>query len=185
MLCRTSTIRHLDSGVSVETPLLIPSFSSRGFATETKAGKPRTSNGETDVEKILRTATEFITDVCLVSAYDIHYGHLSTDSSLLRAPAIVFLDSGGYEIGTHSGYSSVFSYTSPPKSWTREKLTSVFDIWPDHVPAVFVSFDHPDHRSSFGKQVEQARYLFQPYSKHLTLLLLKPETEGHLEKWLS
>ena len=176
MLCRISPIRHLDSGVSVKTPLLIPSFSSRGFARETKDGKPRVSRGETDVEKILRTASEFITDVCLVSAYDIRYKHISIDSELLRAPAVVFLDSGGYEIAPTSGYSSVFSDTVPPKPWTQEDLTSVFDEWPDHVPAVFVSFDHPDHRGSFDEQVRNARRLFQPYSKHLTLLLLKPET---------
>ena len=39
MLYRTSTIRHRDSGVPLKTPLLIPSFSSKGFAKSKKDGK--------------------------------------------------------------------------------------------------------------------------------------------------
>ena len=74
-------------------------------------------------------------------------------------------------------YSSVIDPVSIPEPWTAEKLESVFDNWPDHVPAVFVSFDHPDDRKPFVEQVAEARKLFRKHRQHLRLLLLKPETK--------
>ena len=56
-------------------------------------------------------------------------------------------------------------------------LESVLDEWPDHMPAIFVSFDHPDERKPFADQVSDARSLFRTRRQHLTLLLLKPETK--------
>lgn len=162
MLCRTSTIRHANSGVSMKTPLLIPSFSSRGFAGE--------------IGKILQTASEFLTDVFLISAYDIHHKHLPDPSNLPCKPELIFVDSGGYEISTDTEFSS--PAPSPrPEPWTAEKLESVLACWPERLPAVFVSFDHPDFRKPYGDQVEDARKLFRNHRQHLTLLLLKPESK--------
>ena len=171
MLCRTSTIRHTDSGVSMKTPLLIPSFSSKGFARSKKDGK-------SEIGKILATAGEFLTEVFLISAYDIFYEHLPHPSDMSCTPEMIFVDSGGYEISTDCDYSSVIDPVSNPEPWTTENLESVFDKWPDHVPAVFVSFDHPDDRKPFADQVVDARRLFRKRSQQLTLLLLKPETKA-------
>lgn len=170
MLCKTSTIRHIDSGVSMKTPLLIPSFSSKGFARSKKDGK-------SEIGKILATAGEFLTEVFLISAYDIFYKHLPHPSDMSGTPEMIFVDSGGYEISTDCDYSSVIDPVSNPEPWTTEHLESVFDMWPDHVPAVFVSFDHPDDRKSFADQVVDARRLFRKRRQQLTLLLLKPETK--------
>ena len=63
-LCRTSTIRHKSSGVRLRTPLLIPSFSSKGFARSK-------SDGKSEIGGILATANEFLTEAYLISAYDI------------------------------------------------------------------------------------------------------------------
>ena len=60
MLCRTSTIQHKDSGVSLTTPLLIPSFSSKGFARSKRDGK-------SEIGKILKTMDEFLTEIFLRS----------------------------------------------------------------------------------------------------------------------
>ena len=46
------------------TPLLTPSFSSKGFARSKK-------NGKSEIGKIFATAGEFLTEVFLISAYDI------------------------------------------------------------------------------------------------------------------
>ena len=54
----------------------------------------------------------------------------------------------------------------------------MFDDWPEQIPAVFVSFDHPDDRKPFAAQVADARKLFQKRRQHLTLLLLKPESKA-------
>ena len=170
MLCRTSTIQHRSSGVSVTTPLLIPSFSSKGFGRSTKDDK-------SEIGKILATAAEFVTDVFLISAYDVYYEHLPHPSKLECTPDLIFLDSGGYEISTDRDYSSVIDPLPQPLSWTTVNLASVFDNWPDQVPAVFVSYDHPDDRKPFADQVADARNLFRTRSQHLTLLLLKPENK--------
>ncbi len=170
MLCRTSTILHKNSGVSMKTPLLIPSFSSKGFARSKKDGK-------SEIEKILATVDEFLTDVFLISAYDIFYEHLPRPVDLSCTPEMIFVDSGGYEISTDRDYSSVIDPLPHPEPWTTENLESVFDNWPNHVPAVFVSFDHPDDRKPFADQVTDARKLFRKCRQHLTLLLLKPETK--------
>ena len=92
-------------------------------------------------------------------------------------PDLIFLDSGGYEISTDRDYSSVIDPLPQPLSWTTVNLASVFDNWPDQVPAVFVSYDHPDDRKPFADQVADARNLFRTRSQHLTLLLLKPENK--------
>ena len=170
MLCRTSTIRHMDSGVSMTTPLLIPSFSSKGFSMSKK-------NGKSEVGAILATAGEFLTEVFLISAYDIFYQHLPHPSDLSCTPEMIFVDSGGYEISTDCDYSSVIDPLSYPKPWKTEYLEQVFDNWPNQVPAVFVNYDHPNDRKTFADQVVDAQRLFQRRRQHLTLFLLKPETK--------
>ena len=170
MLCRTSTIQHTESGVSIKTPLLIPSFSSKGFARSKRDGK-------SEIGKILAATSEFLTEVFLISAYDIFYKHLPPPLNLPCTPEMIFVDSGGYEVSMDCDYSSVIDPVSIPEPWTAENLESVFDNWPDHVPAVFVSFDHPDDRKPFVEQVAEARKLFRKHRQHLRLLLLKPETK--------
>ena len=171
MLCRTSTIRHKNSGVSLKTPLLIPSFSSKGFAKSKKDGK-------SEIGRVLETTNEFLADVFLISAYDIHYGHLPCPTEMSSTPEIIFVDSGGYEVSTDSDYSSVIDPVPNPEPWSIENLESVFDNWPDYIPAVFVSFDHPDERKPFCDQIVAARRLFRGFRHQLTLLLLKPETKN-------
>lgn len=173
MLCRTSTIRHMDSGVFVTTPLLIPSFSSKGFSMSKKSGK-------SEISEILETAGEFLTEVFLISAYDIFYKHLPHPSDFSCTPEMIFVDSGGYEISTDCDYSSVIDPLSYPKPWKTAYLEQVFDNWPDQVPAVFVNYDHPNDRKTFADQVVDAQRLFQRRRQHLTLLLLKPETKAQI-----
>ena len=170
MLYKTSTIRHRDSGVSLDTPLLIPSFSSRGFPNSTKKAIIE------DLRKAFETASEFLTDVLLISAYDIHYKYLPPPNDLPRIAELIFVDSGGYEISANSDYSTATDGPFRPEPWTKEDLKSVFDRWPEDIPAVFVSFDHPDERKPLAEQVADARQLFRNHRQHLTLLLLKPET---------
>ena len=172
MLCRSSTFLHKASGVQVKTPLLIPSFSSKGFS--------RSSDGETsDIDKILLSTSEFITEVFLISAYDVFHGFLPQPKDMVCTPELTFVDSGGYEVSTESDYSSVvLDAPSMPKTWSLENLENVLDGWPDEFPAVFVSFDHPNIRKPFDDQVQDAVSLFRSHRQHLHLLLLKPETKA-------
>src|SRR5437762_14241497 len=63
----------------IETPLLIPSFSSKGFP---------------EVKQLIDVMAQYITESTLVSAYDIHHGFIKRHYSFCD---VIFLDSGGYE----------------------------------------------------------------------------------------
>jgi len=170
MHTRTSTLRHDGTGVSIHTPLLIPSFSSKGFA-RAKA------DDKSEIGKILEASGEFLTEAFLISAYDVAYGHIPPPRELPYKPELIFLDSGGYEISTDRDYSSVIDPLPAPHPWNQAKLQAVIDDWPDEIPLVIVSYDHHDDRKPMAKQVAAARKLFKKYPQHLHLLLLKPETE--------
>lgn len=170
MLSRTSTIRHKPSGVTLETPLLIPSFSSKGFSRSK-------TDGKSEVAKILNATGEWLTECFLVSAYDIYYGHIPKPADFGATAELIFLDSGGYEVSTDRDYSSVIDPLPAPEPWDLEKLHSVLDEWPDELPVVIVSYDHQDHRIKFADQVANGRKLAARYANQLHCLLLKPETD--------
>ena len=180
MLCRTSTLTHPPSGVTVPTPLLIPSFSSKGFSTPTNDGK-------SEVNKIFATAAEFITETCLISAYDIFYKHLPNPDNLACTPNLIFLDSGGYEVSGDYGYSATSRPFHYPEDWSLDRLQSVVSSWPDHIPAVFVTYDHPTIRQPFASQLTAALDFLSEIKQHLSLFLLKPETrhQGTLDSTLT
>ena len=78
MLARRRALRL--NGREVErTPLLVPSFSSKGFP---------------DVRKIIEYSSEIIEGPMLVSAYDLHYKAIEPPFDFA---SFLFLDSGGYE----------------------------------------------------------------------------------------
>ena len=167
MLARTSTIVHKPSGVSVETPLLIPSFSSKGFGG---AGR------KSEVRQILGTAAEFLTTAYLISAYDIGQGHLPLPTDLPLKPNLIVLDSGGYEISPDSDFSEVLRPPLRDQAWEVKDLVAVLEKWPPEIPVVFVSYDHPKKRRTFDQQISDARKLFRGRANQLSCFLLKPLT---------
>ena len=171
MFRKTSTLTHRLSGVTVRTPLLIPSFSSKGFA-------PANPGAKSEVGRIFDTTAEFITETCLISAYDIFHGHLPPPTDLSYTPTLLFVDSGGYEVSGDYGYSAISHPSVSALDWPLRNLESVLEDWPEHIPAVFVNYDHPDIRKPFTSQVSDALVLFDKSPKQLRLLLLKPETKS-------
>jgi len=142
-----------------ETPLLVPSFSSKGFP---------------QLSEIVRVCSEYITDCALVSAYDVHYKHL--DEAPLGFPAFWILDSGGYEAGTLEELSELHYSAHKPEKWEPEFLTAVLDQWSPGVPTVAVSYDNPVRRISLEQQIEEALQLFD--GRRLGReFLVKPETK--------
>ena len=167
MLARSSSIQH-PSGIEVQTPLLVPSFSSRGFGFK--------RNGGAEVKKIFEVASEFLADTMLVSAYDLHHSHLGPVEHAVVD--LTFVDSGGYETSDEPDLSSVYDQPVEAKPWVAAALKEVLDSWPAHIPAVLVSFDSPDVRHSLSDQVESAKTLLVSYPDQLHALLVKPETES-------
>lgn len=143
------------------TPLLIPSFSSKGFP---------------ELRKILAMMGEFITDSVLVSAYDEHYKFLT--SRKLTFPSLIFLDSGGYEARVEHDLSESYGQDYRPKKWTSKQHRAVLDGWSASQPAVAISFDSPRRHSKIERQLDAALRLKARYPQFVHEFLLKPERKG-------
>lgn len=166
-LVKSSTLVHEASGVKIQTPLLVPSFSSKGFAG---AGE------KSEVRQMLETAWEFLTTTYLISAYDIERGHLPKPAQLAAPPEAIILDSGGYEISDDYDFAEVARIPVADQKWELHELESVINSWPAEIPTVLVSYDHPRKRKLVAQQIEEARQLFRKYPSQFSCLLLKPET---------
>ena len=169
MFSRTSKLIHPASGISLETPLLIPSFSSKGFGFGRE--------GKSEITQVIEASKEFITKTCLVSAYDVHYQYIPEPQDLLINVDLMFLDSGGYEVSNDRDLSAIGKPIHRPREWSLEKLEDIWDQWPCDIPAVFVSYDHPNQRKSVLEQIRDAEQSLLTRSKHLHSFLLKPQTK--------
>lgn len=170
-LGRSSKLTH-PSGTVVETPLLVPSFSGKGFEMQ--------KNGKSMIAKVIAATSTMLTDAMLVSAYDLHYRHIEHPSRLGSIPGITFVDSGGYEISDDQDLSSVRIHNPVKHAWTEELLRSVLKSWPKRLAAVFVSYDNPNEkRPSISEQLSRSLDLFSEHRDHLTTFLVKPEKKGH------
>lgn len=141
----------------LKTPLLVPSFSSKGFP---------------EVEKILQFSEEFLTDTLLISAYDIHYKKVPNTIAFVP---IVFLDSGGYECSKDVEFSDLGVMPHSPKEWTAEMHRAVVDGWDTDGQTVVISYDHPHSRYPIEEQIVHASSLFKG-QQVVREFLIKPET---------
>lgn len=165
---RRSTLIHPATKTRIETPLLVPSFSSKGLQFR--------NNGTSEVRQILDISSEFITESFLISAYDIYYKYLPSAKDLPFRPDVIVLDSGGYEISKDRDLSDVIDPTAGRNKWDVELLRSILQDWPEEYPSILVSYDHPKEHISFVEQAERARELFNDHQKHLHTFLIKPES---------
>jgi hypothetical protein len=141
------------------TPALVPSFSSKGFEA---------------VKGIIEVMSQTITDSALISAYDLH--HKLIDAAP-KGPALLILDSGGYESSKDSELSDNNMNTYRALNWTREQHSAVLDSFTPDQPTLAVTYDHPKSRASVKEQIAQALELFKGRSFGKEILF-KPDTEG-------
>ena len=167
MLCRSCDIHH-PLGSTLKTPLLVPSFSSKGFGLD--------KDERSEIKQIFSLVSEYLIDTMLISAYDLAYENLEPLRSSITE--IVIVDSGGYEISDYYDLSAVSRKPVQPKEWNLQLLRAVYDAWPERIPAILVSYDHPSLRHSLQDQIESARSLFSHYPRQLHTLLVKPETKN-------
>ena len=167
---RSRTIVH-PSGEKFETPLLVPSFSSKGFLM--KNTKEATIS---ECFEVMMVATGFIDESLLVSAYDL-YHNLIPKPCEFKSARINFIDSGGYETSQNYDLSGVNKYNHKVKPWDADKLKKVLLGWPDDMSGIMVSYDHGDLRLSIDEQVENAQKLFYEHKSLMSDFLIKPETK--------
>lgn len=173
MLARSSLLRT-PSGARLETPALIPSFSSKGF---------RIGDDDSDLADVLEVTAPLINDSFLISAYDIchdllpNLGHLRTHppEGLYASPEVLFVDSGGFEVAPAHDLSETYEFAYEPLDWDEELHAETLDSLPSELPAVVISFDR---KAPTIDQIQHAADLFDGYPSFLHALLLKPETEA-------
>jgi len=157
MLAKRRVIRFNNTEIE-RTPLLVPSYSSKGF--------PQVSN-------IIAATEEVVEGVMLISAYDLHYGNV-------KAPfftPLIFLDSGGYEASKDTELSDFGEREHQPEKWTQEMHEAVLSQWNTSSPTVVISYDHPRERISFQDQIRRAQNTAPGRNDILREILLKPETD--------
>lgn len=162
MLARCTKF-SLPNGDNFETPLLLPSFSSKGFP---------------DLQKIIKILEEHISGPVLISAYDVHYKLIQKKISFSQQ--LLFIDSGGYECSTIVDFINHSVGVYKPKKWNKKLFyESINALLEDRVPKVIISYDHPKCRQSLSIQINEARLLFEQYglkNKFVKEILLKPES---------
>jgi len=171
MLARTTILNHR-SGISLETPLLVPSFSSKGFLF--KKMKDRQVSEVTD---FMDVTAEVLTESMLISAYDLHQRHIHPIGKVKNISEIVFIDSGGYEVSDAHDFSAVYRHPTPvAPNWSEEKLRTTLKKWPKRYPAVFVNFDY--RGKPVDKQIALARKFFANFPEQMRDFIVKPEHGG-------
>jgi hypothetical protein len=159
MLARRRALRL--NGREVErTPLLVPSFSSKGFP---------------DVREIIEYSSEIIEGPMLVSAYDLHYKKIEPPFDFA---SLLFLDSGGYEASKDAELSDFGDKEHVPKDWSQEMHEAVLAAWRPNVPSVIISYDHPKSKLSVKDQIARAGAMASGRTDLMREILLKPETEA-------
>lgn len=143
----------------VRTPLLLPSFSSKGFP---------------EIQKILETTQEVIDSAMLVSAYDLYHKELTGPFDFAEA---IFLDSGGYEAGKDVELSDIRGHDHDPKSWSQENYLNIVSNWSSSRPTVIISYDHPKHRLKTAEQIQRAEETLPKGENLFREILFKPEDE--------
>ncbi len=147
--------------VVAETPLLVPSFSSKGLRSQQFAD-------------LVRFASEFVTDTALVSAYDLHYSSAPLNVAF---PEVLFVDSGGYECSKDAEYAAVIGHEeSDQRPWTPHMHRAVLRSLSGVGGVIAISFDHPDVRLKYSEQIGQARLLFDELPGLVSEILVKPES---------
>ena len=147
------------NGQDIErTPLLVPSFSSKGFP---------------EIDNIIKYSSELIDGAALVSAYDLYYSKIKPPFDFF---SLVFLDSGGYEASKDAELSDFGDKEHLPKPWSQAMHEAQLAEWKPSAPSVLISYDHPKERLPIREQIERARAMASGNEGFLRELLIKPET---------
>jgi hypothetical protein len=168
MLVRSSKVIH-PLGVSLETPLMVPSFSSKGFTFN--------KDEVSEVTDALKVSKEFLTESILLSAYDLYHKHIPFSDEFLPTE-LTIIDSGGYETSDVYDLSASSKYSYPIKEWQLDNYKEILGAWPKHKAGIIVSYDHGKERFSLDDQIDQAENLFSMYPQFLNDFLIKPETDS-------
>jgi hypothetical protein len=142
--------------LGVTTPLLVPSFSSRGFP---------------NVGGIHRLLRDYLFDSSLVSAYDLFRGVLFQPE--VFATEVLFVDSGGYEARAFVDVTEPYLDERVGLEWTLESYQRTLESLVSFSRLIMVSFDFAAP-APLSDQIHLAQALFQHYPNIASDFLCKP-----------
>jgi hypothetical protein len=162
----------LPSGSSLETPLLVPSVSSKGAGRVD--GRPG-SVAQIDVFEATVPALRSPLSL-LISSYDLHYGFIPqerfTDASLSLPIDLLLVDSGSYETLPFEG-DPPYVPDAEPLPWDESMFEATVQSLRSATDVALVSFDS---RNNYDVQIDVAQAFFQSHPGSLSDVLLKPPT---------
>jgi hypothetical protein len=171
MLARKSVL-PLPSGGSLETPLIIPSVSSKGAGRSGQEGRPGSFD---QIEVFEATLPALRRPVgLLVSSYDLHYGFIQQDrfrDDTKPLPVdLLLVDSGSYETLPFEG-DPPYLQDKRALPWDEWMFESTIDGLRSAGDVALVSFDR---RDKYESQIEAARDFFDLRPGGVSDILLKP-----------
>ena len=122
------TIRRQPTGI--ETPLLVPSFSSKDLL---------------DIAPVFEALIPSITESFLISDYDVAHGLIKPPLSPVAE--ILFLDSGGYEVSKDYDIMDPLYPVPESKEWNVEKYLEVLTSFEPTMPTIVTFFLSPERIS--------------------------------------
>jgi hypothetical protein len=152
--------------MSLIIPLIVPSFSSRGFPQERRYLKQVTQDH-------FRTYAENF-DAMLISAFDLHFDYVQIAD--IPDEKLIFIDSGGYESREWDDDSAIYlkQLARPDEPWTQDHMISTISKLPDESRFVFVNYDL---EVDLADQISSAITQFRPISNAKKSFLIKEEPE--------
>ncbi|SFF72581.1 hypothetical protein SAMN05216353_10712 [Halobacillus alkaliphilus] len=159
-ICKKRKIKK----TNMNSPLIVPSFSSKGF---------------TDVSKIHTYVRDYITDACLVSAYDLYHDQdeqIPLADSDIYISDVLFIDSGGYERDQDTELSEIYNKEYKPKKWNEDLHLKVVNQLEELTKIVIVNYDS-EIRKPTKDQMSQAENLFNKFPNFTSDFLYKPEMQ--------
>lgn len=150
------------------TPLLIPSFSSRGFP---------------NLSETYKFLSKFVAEVSLVSAFDVHNKYLTPEE--IYSSDVIFIDSGGYEVKPVNDPLEAYYDERSADNWSCEFYKKTLDSLEPLSDVVIVSYDDAN-KIPLENQIQNARILFEQYPQFSGNFLWKPNPNeifcGDIEK---
>lgn len=168
----------------METPLLIPSFSSK--AVGPVEFRPRKGKVQLIPASQFHTGTLLsgIEGAVLISSYDIHFKFVADadrfrkrfKGSRYSEPRIVFIDSGWYEKSVGPASGQWYHEVGEALKFEEKDYEHVIDSLDANLQAVVVSWDQ-DNGGSYVEQMKAAQAFFGVRKRFTSDVLLKPEAK--------
>ncbi|MBI4965461.1 MAG: hypothetical protein HY913_19445 [Desulfomonile tiedjei] len=150
----------------IETPILVPSFSSKGFT-------------DSDLADIFGKVSDEITECSLISAYDLCYRAIVRRRDIY-ASDLLFIDSGGYEKKElYEADGEAYHSTLKTTAWDPEHYSKVLSELKPRSDLVVVTYDDNEYKS-LTEQITRANGLLEANNNYAVDFLLKPETSGEV-----